>query len=258
MNDPHVVSLLYKVTFGKDVDYDKAPPLKEETEYFVCTLDREKAFFEMKTHFPKEEEAKKIADDFLKTCTIYWGLQNYLNEISFLYGGAEIVDRRPGQSNALSICVGDTICLSDEVASHVSRAVFPPAPHDFVVSPDVETIYNRYNGYVDSREKLTSMAYFCLTVLEEGRGRKVRKEVEKKYQIDLAVLNKWGDLVSERGSEAEARKANKDKAFTPLRDKEQEWLIALIKKVIIRLGNYAYDSTQSFPKITFNDLPNLS
>jgi len=256
MNDPHVVSLLYKVTFGKDVDYDKAPPLKEDTEDFVCTIDQKRAFFEMITHFSSEEAAKEVTDKFLKTCSIFWGIHNCPNEISFLYKGAEIVDRRPDQSNALSICVSDTIGISDEVAFHVSRAKFPPIPHDFKVSPDVETIYNRYKGYHDNREKLTSMAYMCLTVLETTGGS--RKAAAKKYQIDDKVLSKWGELVSERGSEMEARKAAKNKVFTPLTDKEREWLVALIKKVIIRLGNYAYDSPQSFPKITFNDLPNLS
>lgn len=256
MNDPHVVSLLYKVTFGKDVDYDKAPPLKEETEYFVCTIDREKAFFEMKTHFPKEEEAKKIADDFLKTCTIYWGLQNYLNEITFLYKTAGIVDRKPDQSKTLRICVSDTIHMSCEAEFHISRAKFPPAPHDFVVSPDVEVIYTRFRGYLENREPLTSMAYMCLTVLETSGG--ARKTAAKKYQIDYKVLSKWGELVSERGSEMEARKATKNKVFTPLTDKEREWLVALIKKAIIRLGNYAYDPSQSFAKITFSSLPNLS
>lgn len=255
MNDPHVVSLRYKVTFGKDVDYDKAPPLKEDTEHFVCTIDQQRAIFEMLTHFSSEEAAKEVTDKFLKTCSIFWGIHNGPDEISFLYEGAEIVDRRPDQCNTLSICVSDTMRLSGEVDIQLSRAKFPPVPHDFIISPDVETIYNRYKGYLDNREKLTSMAYMCLTVLETASGS--RKAAAKKYQIDDKVLSKWGELVSERGSEMEARKAAKNKAFSPLTDKEREWLVALIKIIIIRLGNYACDPSQPFDKITFDTLPNL-
>ncbi len=111
MNKPHVESLIYKVIFSEDVDYDKAPPLKEETNHFICTIDQGKAVFEMKTHFQKEEEARKVI---------------------------------------------------------------------------------------------------------------------------------------------------RNNAFNSLTDKEQKWLLDLIKNVVIRHGNYAYNPSQPFSKITFNDLPDLS
>ena len=258
MNKPQVESLIYKVIFSKDVDYDKAPPLKVETNHFICTIDQGKAAFEMKTHFQKEVEAKKVTDDFLKMCTVYWNTLNYLNEITFSFQKAKIIDLEPEKSNSVNLSANITMHLSCEADIHISRAKFPSVPQDFTLSPDIETIFNRYKGYLDNREKLTSMAFFCLTVLEQGHGRKERIKIEKKYQIELAVLNKWGELVSEKGSETEARKAIKNNAFTPLTNKEQKWLLDLIKKIIIRLGNYTYNPSQTFPKITLNDLPDLS
>lgn len=201
MNDPHVESLTYKVMFRKDVDYSKASPLTEETENFVFTINQENALFKMKTHFSREEEAKKVTDKFLETCSIYWGLQNCPDEISFLYETVEIIDRQKNQDKHPIKYISGTITGYNEIEVdfRISKSKFLSAPRDFVINPDLETIYNRYKGYLENKEPLTSMAYFCLTVLEEGQGRKVRKDVAKIYQIDFNILNKWGDLSSEKG-----------------------------------------------------------
>lgn len=261
MNDPHVNALFYRVITANDVDYDKAPPLSEETGDFLFTITGDIAQFRMKSHFATEEEAKICVDKFLQTWSIFIGLKDYSpDEITFVFKNAEIVDRSPprkdSQSESLSVCLSETIHVSTSVSTHLSRAKFPSLPEEFAVSPDVETTYLRYKMYRQNRDSFLSMAYMCLTMIEASAGRN-RKDAAKKYYINLDVLNKLGELASTRGSKLEARKAPKKTAYTPLTQNEKTWLERVIKRIILRLGEYAFDPNLKLQTITMNDFPRL-
>ena len=49
------------------------------------------------------------------------------------------------------------------------------------------TMYDRYTGYLQGREPLTSMAYFCLTMLTKHLN-KGRKKAATKYRIGDSIL----------------------------------------------------------------------
>ena len=69
-----------------------------------------------------------------------------------------------------------------------------------LITPDVQTMYDRYMGYRQGREPLTTMAYFCLTILERSTKKNHSREVAAEtYGIKLEVLNKIGHLSSEKG-----------------------------------------------------------
>ena len=89
---------------------------------------------------------------------------------------------------------------------------YPRPPGTFRLSPDAESILLRYHGYLDGREPLLAMAYFCLTVLEAStratKGK--RASAAKKYKTEEKVLRKMGDLTSEKhGDRSSARKATR-------------------------------------------------
>lgn len=256
MNDPHVNALLYRVITTEDVDYDKAPPLSGETDNFIFTIAGDTASFSMKSHFATEEEAKKVVDEFLKAWSISIGLECTPDEIVFRFESAEIIDRHPQKQiveltpHPLSLTLDILPCTI-----HISKSKFPPPPENFVASPDVETMYSRYRIYRQNRETLLPMAYWFLTMIEASAGG--RKDTAKKYCIDLKVLSKLGELSSERGHTVEARKVPKKGALTPLTPNEKRWIEEVIKRIIFRVGEHAFDPQLKLQKITMNDFPNL-
>ena len=101
------------------------------------------------------------------------------------------------------------------------------------------------------------MAYWCLTRVEDSIGdppQGRRKRATSKYCIDVQVLNRLGDLVSEKGGD-DARKARG--ASTPYSDAERSWIDATVKALICRLGEVANAPGGVHQKITMADLPNL-
>jgi hypothetical protein len=253
MKDPHIDSLCYKLVLGEGVDFLKAPPIEEETKDFIFYLSEKEVIFKMKTHFAKESDARKIADEFLNTYLIVWGLE-YNYNVKFLFKSSNIIDRQPSVNNVLKVCINTAVNIECKCDIRVSHAKFPKPIKSFIISPDVHTIYSRFNAAMHGKETLLSMAYMCFTIVVTSAGS--RDAAAKKYNIDKQVLNKWGEIASTKGSGREARKLTKQ-GYLPLEPKEKEWIIGLIKKVIIRLGNYAYNPNQSFPKISFSDLPLL-
>lgn len=261
MNDPHVDIVRYKVIFPKDIDYDKAPPLTEETNDFIFTITPKVASFKMKAHFPKEEDAKTITDEFLQTYSLYLGIECSPDEINFSYNGVAIIDRNPPKDkNNVTVATECLTCTAKVVLGgevHLSRAKFMPYPKNFILTPDVESMYLRYKNYCKKRENLLSMAYMCLTVLEASVGG--RQAASSKYSIDISVLRKLGELVSTKGDRSEARKAPKDKInkFIPLTNNERIWIEQVIKRMIIRAGESAASSKQNLPKIILNDFQKI-
>jgi len=263
MNDPHVNALIYRVITAKNVDYDKAMPFSEERTDFTLSIDGQKAAFRMKRHLATEEEARKLVDNFLQAWSISIGLKHTPDEIKFVFESVEIIDRNPPKetcnSKSLTMCISGSMhasaSCSASVSIHTSKSKFPSLPQNFAVIIDVETMYLRYKAYRENRESLTSMAYMCLTILEASTGG--RRYASQKYFIHLDVLRKLGVLVSEWGSELEARKMPKSGTFTPLTQKEKSWIEEVIRKIIFRVGEQAFDPQKQLPQITMNDFIGL-
>lgn len=147
----------------------------------------------------------------------------------------------------------------------VSRAVerassYPALPENFVASPDVETMWQRYEQYVQGREPLPSMAYFCLTVLEtsarnvHGKGGN-REKALRTYAVQDKVLGKLGELTARLGDAGTARKAGG--AGRPLTSVERDWIERCLRALIRRVGEKAADPQGNFDRITMADLPQL-
>jgi hypothetical protein len=119
-------------------------------------------------------------------------------------------------------------------------------------------MYLRYKAYRQNRERLTSMAYACLTLLEAStgeKGKKARITVAKQYGIDFPVLNILGNLCTNKGDATEVRKFQQTGKLMPLSPKEKKWIVAVIKILIRRAGEFAFDPHISFVKLTMKDFP---
>ena len=260
MNDPHVKALYYQVVVGKDVNYNNAPPLSETTDVFEISLDGKTAVFKMKQHYSTADEAKGVVEQYVQAWDILIGLEQDPGDLQLVFDHADIIDRSPDTSNKnvvnLQAHLSAHVVLSDSVSLHVSRGKYPSFPKNFSASPDAETMYLRYKTYRQNRETLTSMAYMCLTILQAGAGD--RKKAARQYSIDYAVLETLGKLTSTKGDPEEARKSPKDGKFDPLRPKEKEWIVSVIKALILRAGEYAYDPRAKLKQLSMKDFPDLA
>ncbi len=259
MNDPHVKALHYRVVVEKNVDYNGAEPLHQITDDYEFRLEECEAVFLMLRHYPTANEARAVVEPYLRSWKILIGLENDPDDLRLVYEHADIIDRSPpktdGNTISLHAHVSSHVIVSDNVTLHVSRGKYPSLPISFSSSPDVETMYLRYKSYRQNRETLTSMAYMCLTVLQASAGG--RKEAARQYSIDHEVLDTLGTLSSIKGSPEEVRKFPKNGMFEPLSPAEREWIIQVIKAIIRRVGEYAYDRKMKLKQIVMDDFAGL-
>jgi len=264
VNDPHVTALHYRIVAGESVDYDNAPPVDAEFGDFRLSVDSGDVVAEMKTHFAAVDEARTLVDGFLRRWELVSGLEQDPGNIRFEFGHADIVDRSPDPEDKdvvhLRVAGPVSIRASVRASMHVSRGKYPSLPGRFADSPDVQVMYARYEAYCQKREKLTSMAYMCLTVLEASAsdgGDKRRRNAARKYSIDYEVLSTLGKLSSTKGDIAEARKSPDKGEFAPLTSQETEWIVQAVKMLVRRAGQYAHDPMAELTPIGMGDLPDL-
>lgn len=241
MNDPHVKALHYRVIVGKDIDYNNAPPVSEITNEFDLSIDGDTAIFEMKKHYSTADEAKEVVDEYLRAWDIWIGLEHDPDDLRFVFDRANVIDRSPHETGKNIVNLQAHVAAStvtSNVSLHVPHEWYPSFPQNFIASPDAETMYLRYKAYRQNREKLTSMAYMCFTVLTASAGG--REKAAKQYYISSKVLKKLSGLSTERGDATEARKCTGNGTFTPLSPKEKEWIVSVIKVLIRRVGEYEY------------------
>jgi len=260
MNDPHVKALHYRVIVGENVDYNNVPPVSESTDEFELSIDGKTAIFEIKKHYSTVDEAKAIVNEYLRAWDILIGLEHDPDDLRLVFDHADIIDRLPQKTEEnvvnLQAHVSGHVTVSGNVTLHVSRRRYPSFPKNFIASLDAETTYLRYKAYRQNREKLTSMAYMCLTILEASAGD--RKKVAKQYCVDYSVLDTLGKLCSTKGDSTEARKFPRNGIFTPLSQKEKEWIVSVIRMLIRREGEYAHSPRAKFKQLTVKDFPSIT
>ena len=95
---------------------------------------------------------------------------------------------------------------------------YPPPPAGLKLCPDVQTMYNRYMDYRLGREPLTSMANFCLNMLESSiktnSKTKRRNVAAEMYGIKSEVLYRIGYLCAEKGGQQARKASGKDNDLT--------------------------------------------
>ncbi len=140
-----------------------------ETDEFVATLVGTELVLKMKTHHATAASAKAAVADFVRSWEILIGLNTGGgNPVRFEHEETEILDRDP-PPDGLSLqtkLVGRAYASGTiRVEQHIKPEQLIPSSQ-FAVSPDVETLYNRYVQYLKGREPLIAIhGNFCFTVV---------------------------------------------------------------------------------------------
>jgi hypothetical protein len=253
MRDPHVESLTYRLAPDATWEYVNAPRLEGEIDEFRFDLENGTLALHMKKHFASVEEARASATGFLFVWEVDAALRHGRGAIRFIFQDAQLVDRIPPPPGTLEAHVTGTalVVTAGEVTVRITSAAYPGPPSNMKSTPDLESLWLRYDGYRAKREPLSTMAYFCLTVLETAAGN--RSQASKQFNIEFEVLKKIGELTANRGDRATARKMHANLApYTPL---EIGWIEEAIKLTIRRVAEIAAGATCA--KMTMKDLPAL-
>jgi len=256
MHDPHVVSLQYKLETGTTVSFYNPPAVNDETDTFRLKLENSKVTVDLKHHFASVEAARCVVDAYLLAWELDVALRFGRKEIKFIFEDAEVIDRDPPPSGSpMTIQVSGIASATAFGTATISaaRREYPSPPKYFRVNPDVDTLWHRFEGYSQGREPLLAMAYFCLTLLEARAGG--RKNAEKQYRIQKAVLDKLGELTANRGDEKTARKLKKASPPAPLTPAEARRIEVAIKAIIWRVGEMG--TNPSLAVIGMSDLPKI-
>ena len=251
MNDPHVVALEYRIEHGPGIDWSRAAPLDFEEDSFDVRAANARVRFDLKKHYPSEEEARfAVEADYIPNWEFDVCLTRGPNAFRLQFDRSEIVDRNPPPGPPT---------LSAHVRAGVPRVraeLAPPAPPAFPEppragikrSPDVDSMFHRYLGHLQDKERLPGMAYFCLTVLEQTQGD--RRKAAKHFAISDNVLERIGKLCGKGG--ASARKHSGRNA--PYTQEDERFLKFAIQKLIRRAAEVEYGPDPSRKKITLADI----
>jgi hypothetical protein len=254
MRDPHVAELKYRLSPLDRVSFVPEPSLDFQNELLSGRLSGDSLTITPKVHFATVEEARAVTDPFLRAWELDDALTHGSTQFRFDYQDVVIVDRNPpppGSSVKIVVGVAEITLASDTITVSVARSVFPQPPGAFVATPDAESLWNRYEGYVSGREPILSMAYFCLTLIEARGGS--RAGAAKAFRIERRVLDSLGRLTSERGDPSVARKFPRRVPPTPLTATEIAWIEAAVRAIIRRVGDV--QQIAHLPEITMGDLP---
>ena len=183
-------------------------------------------------------------------------LEHGLNYFRLQFDEAEILDRNP-TSGVRHLGVTFAPLTVGPISATLTVVVpnYPAPPLEVNFSdPDVQTMYQRYMDYRQGKEKLASMANFCLTVLEDATGQKrnKRKASAEKYQIGLSVLSEVGRLADGKGGSSARKAKGVKKDFT---NRERAFLEQAIKKMIKRAAEKVHSPDKVLTQILLSDLP---
>ena len=256
MIDPHVESLRYRLKTSETTTYENPPAVKVIRNEFECHLDDGVLTCRMREHFPAVKEARRVVEDFLRSWEIKTALELGRGEIRFQFEDSNVIDRNPpppGDPKIVRVSATANITTNTSAQLHIKRRKYPDPPTVFKVTSDVETLWRRYEKYLDGKAELLAMAYACLTFVEVKAGG--RKSAAKLLLIQEKILNKLGNLTANKGDAETVRKFPKKGSITALNEKEKKWIEAAVKILIRRMGELA--NIQAAKSITMTDLPKI-
>ncbi|QEH35206.1 hypothetical protein OJF2_37530 [Aquisphaera giovannonii] len=258
MNDPHVVSLTYRVKTPPDVSFDNPPAVEGDQSAFHYRLEAGRLVATMKDHFATEREARDCVEEFLRAWELDAALKADKSEFRFAFQQSHVIDRKPTSARGKVMGVMDMFVMSDEAKVEKVKTAYPAPPSGLKPSLDTETMWHHYNRFLEDREKITSMGFYCLSLLQWRTGsKKARQAVAGQYKIQKDVLDTLGTLTSDVGDLTTARKLESSSQVRSHTAKEVDWIKAAVKALIRRKAEYDHDPTATLSEITMSDLPQI-
>jgi hypothetical protein len=243
MNDPHVVSLHYKVIAGPDVIFD-AHPLDYSTSDFDVHIEHNNAVFTLREHCATADEARQIVEPFVEAWEIDSGLAGTPGEFRLEYDRPEIIDRSPSGSVTgveAHLHAGSLVGAS----SVIKRGQYPRPPEGIAYSPLVGAMYYQYAHYKQGKMTLAAAAYFCADLLTKFGG-------AEHFCISKNVLSTVTQLATTKGG-LEARKAD-GFGSEDFSAEDRRFLETAMNKMIRRAGEREASPNEQLPQINLADL----
>ena len=259
MKDPHVLALNYLIEHDDCFKYDEAKPLVHEEPEFRLEVKDEKARFEFKdhVHYATETDAQEAIKDFIRRWEFEAGLERGPGYFRLKYYSGEVVDRNPATKPIAAMVsgLGGVLHASFEFFSLIPKYPLPPSHASLnLCDSTVQKMYQRYMDDYRDPHRLTSMANFCLTVLEDSvgkpkRGHK-RKPAAAKYNIDQSILGEIGRLCTKKGGRGARKNQGVDHELT---SEDRQFLSWAVKQMIRRAAEKAHNPDKDFPEIHMSD-----
>jgi len=256
-----VESLVYQIKSAEGIVYANPPPLDVDKEKWKGHLENGILTCHMKVDYDSVADAREEVESYLRAWQIDAAIKHGRGSIAFVYQGASIIDLAPKGEGGVKVYA--TGCASVAAKATVGKVIitrgnYPPPPKVFRVCPVIETLWRRYQGYLDGNEPLQSMAYFCLTTIEENYGDGKRDATARSINVDSRVLNMLGQLTSTKGDNTTARKAPKRGKPQPLSGRERTWIEAVVRTLIRRVGECTgCDDSSTLTRVGMQDFPPL-
>ena len=255
MNESYVFALHYKVDHAESIDYSRALPCEFHESEFDVRVEEDNVCFIMKANFATESEARDCVEDCIPGWELDAALSRGPEAFKLSFDWADVRDRKPAPGvHSVSARPARFSFHVSAVQVTVSPASYPPPPsRGLVRSPDVESMLHRYIGYRKDREPLTSMANFCLTVLQFAAGGG-RHAAANRFRIAKTVLDRVSKLCATKGGSAARKAEGRHKELT-----QQEWrfLEDAVKAMIRRVAGVAHDPMAGFVQITMSEFSYL-
>jgi hypothetical protein len=211
---------------------------------------------EMKDHFATETDAVLEVAPYLRSWEIATALQHGPGVMTFVFENAEIIDRDPPPPGTpiTGTAHGRFARLTGSAVGVVPLLGYPVPPDAFKASADVVSMWERYADFTAGKDRLTNVAWWCYTTIEQSSGGPQRAAT--KYAISHNVLETLSRL-AHGGDERTARKRFANQTFCPHTPAELAWMEATVKRLIQRAGEWRDDPDAQWPQITMEDLPKL-
>ena len=103
MNDPHVVSLWYRVKTAETVSYNKPPAVTVNDSAYDMTLMDDVLTVTMKEHHPTVGSAMARVKGHLRAWELQTALDMGHGHLEFEFDNAEVVDRNPPPTGTQSV-----------------------------------------------------------------------------------------------------------------------------------------------------------
>jgi hypothetical protein len=260
MNDPHVNSLTYDLATAPTLVFQNPPAIEAQFSSFRLPLSNGILIVTILQHFATVPEARQQVEPILEAWSLDVCLTTGRNEFVFEYRTADMVDRNPTPGHVLHAAVGEFVVIGETITTTVTRPNYPPVPTELLITEKVRTMWNRYLRFIDGKEPILSMAYFCLTLLEQSTERRFnqRKHAARRYAVSIELLDAFGKLVSERGDATQARKYSRDLPRTSLTASEEAWLSRAVRLIIRRKAEYDKAPGRQFSQIGLEQLPPIA
>lgn len=239
MRDPHVEAIYFSVGSSEDISYENPDPLEFCNHLGAFILKEGVLKVIPAEHFRSGADANMALEGFLRSWEIEADIKRNVGMIRFSYTRADVIDRDPppiGEPQFIHAEGFATVTVSCSASLHLVASRYPEPPERFSATEYAQHAYRRWMNFHTGREPLQAMAYFVLTLFQKPIG--TRADACRHFMVDRDVLNRIGELCSNRGDIMTARKVD-SLTFQELSDIEKKWLETAVKRLIHRMGEQA-------------------